>query len=71
MTDYFTVRAKRANQRQAESEGRVADSLEVRSALLAKMDAGEMTLDQVQAEIKRIKRGAKARGLITRSQAYR
>ena len=49
----------------------VADSLDVRMALIARMNAGEMTLEQVQNELKRIKRGAKAAGKITRAQAYR
>jgi len=71
MGDYFAMKEKRANQRKAEADGRVADSMEVRMALIAKMDAGEMTLEQVQAEIKRIQRKAKANGQITRAQAYR
>jgi len=70
MDFYERRRTKLASQRQAEAEGKVADSMEVRLALIAKMDAGEMTLEQVQAELKRIKRKAKANGQITRSQAY-
>ena len=31
----------------------------------------EMTLVEVQAELKRIKRGAKKRGLVTRNQAFK
>lgn len=54
----------------AEAEGKVADSLHVRMELLAKADRGEMTLQEVQAELKRIKRNAKKNGLITRNQAY-
>ena len=71
MADYFVHKAKMANQRQAETDGRVADSMEVRLALIARMDAGELTLAEVQAELKRIKRKAKANGQITRAQAYR
>ena len=55
----------------AETEGRVADSMEVRMALVKKMDSGEMTLAEVQAELKRIKRDAKKNGKVTRNQAYR
>jgi hypothetical protein len=55
----------------AETEGRVADSMEIRLALIAKMHAGEMTLDEVQTELARIKRGAKAAGKVTRAQAFR
>lgn len=66
MTDYYE---KRANLRQAEADGVVADSMDVRRELIRKMDAGEMTLEEVQAELKRIKRGAKAAGKLTRTQA--
>lgn len=62
---------KRRALNEAEAAGEVADSMEVRKALIARMEAGELTLEQVQAELKRIKRGAKARGLVTRSQAFR
>jgi hypothetical protein len=53
--------------REAEAAGQVADSLEVRAALIARMDAGELTLGQVQAELKRIKRNAKKDGKVTRA----
>ena len=55
----------------AESEGRVADSLDVRIALIQKVERGEMTLAELQAELKRIQRNAKKNGKITRTQAYR
>ena len=61
---------KRTEVNRAEAAGEVADSMEVRMALIARMDAGELTLQQVQAELKRIKRGAKAAGKVTRSQAF-
>lgn len=54
----------------AEKDGVVADSHEVRLALIARMKAGELTLDQVQAELKRIQRTAKASGKVTRNQAF-
>lgn len=54
----------------AEASGHVADSMDVRRALLSRMHAGELTLAEVQAELKRIKRGAKKNGQITRAQAY-
>ena len=41
----------------------VADSMDVRIALIERMDAGELTLEQVQAELKRIKRNAVGRRL--------
>lgn len=57
--------------RKAEAAGRVADSMDVRMALVARMRAGELTLEQVQAELKRIKRSSNAIGKVTRTQAFR
>jgi hypothetical protein len=71
MADYFEHKRKLDMQREAEAAGLVADSMEVRLALMAKLHAGEMTLEEVQAELKRIQRGAKKAGKITRAQAYR
>lgn len=64
------IRARRKAADDAEAQGRVADSMEVRLALMAKFHEGEMTLPEVQAELKRIKRNAKKNGQITRNQAY-
>ncbi len=70
--DWFTKRRRKlAQMNEAETAGRVADSMEVRLELVRKMHAGEMTLDDVQAELKRIKRNVKKNGQITRDQAYR
>ena len=55
---------------EAEKQGKVADSLEVRTALLARVKAGEITLSHAQDELKKIKRNAKKNGMITRTQAY-
>lgn len=54
----------------AESVGKVADSMEVRMALMEQVHRGERTLEDVQAELARIKRNAKKNGQITRNQAY-
>ena len=54
----------------AEAEGKVADSLDVRIALMRRVKAGEITLEQAQAELKKIKRDGKRAGLLTRSQAF-
>ena len=61
---------RRAMER-AESEGRVVDSAEVRLELIRRMESGELSLEQVQSELKRIKRGAKTAGKVTRNQAFR
>lgn len=63
-------RRKLDAQKAAEERGEVADSMAVRLALIERMHAGELTLEQVQAELARIKRGAKKAGKITRAQAY-
>lgn len=61
---------KRAEVNRAEAAGEVADSMEVRSALMERVRKGEITLEAAQAELKRIKRGAKAVGKVTRNQAF-
>lgn len=68
--DYFKHSARMDNQRALEAQGKVADSMDVRLALIERMHAGELTLDEVQAELRRIKRKAKSNGQITRAQAY-
>lgn len=55
---------------EAESEGRVADSRDVRMALMKRVKAGELTLEEAQKELKAIKRNAKKNGQVTRAQAY-
>lgn len=55
----------------ADASGGVADSMEVRKALILRMQAGEITLEQMQAELAGIKRNAKKNGLKTRSQIFR
>lgn len=61
---------KRDALRNAEVNGQVADSMEVRMALMERVRKGEISLGDAQAELKRIKRGAKAAGKLTRSQAF-
>ena len=55
----------------AEEQGLVADSSELRASLVAKVHAGEMTIEQVQAELRRVKREAKKNGMKTRDQIWR
>lgn len=68
---FSSIRRKQAAIKTAEATGQIADSLEVRMALLDRMKNGEITLEQLRDELKRIKRGAKAAGMTTREQAYR
>lgn len=68
--DYNNHSAKVAAVRDAEAAGHVADSMEVRMALMARFHSGELTLDQVRAELARIKRSAKKNNQTTRSEVY-
>ncbi len=69
--DYFRRRDKLQAIRNAEANGEVADSLEVREALMARVHRGEITLEGAQAELKRIKRNASKTGKTTRAGIYR
>lgn len=61
---------KKEAMKRAEDAGQVADSLDVRMALMERVNKGEITLADAQAQLKKIKAGAKKAGLITRSQAF-
>ena len=71
MTRFERKLAQREAHNKAEAAGEVADSKAVRMELVRKMHAGEMTLEQVQTELRRIQRSAKHRGLKTRDEFYR
>ncbi len=61
---------KRQAVKDAEVNGQVADSVEVRKALMERVHSGEISLEYAQKELARIKRDAKKKGLITREQAF-
>lgn len=63
-------RDRREHQKAMEADGRVADSMEVRLALMQRVHDGEITLDAAQKELAAIKRRAKGQGKITRNQAF-
>lgn len=67
---FWRMQGQKEAMKAAEAAGQVADSMDVRKALMDQVESGEKTLEQVQAELAAIKRGAKKRGLITRSQAF-
>lgn len=69
-TRFDAALEKTAARNAAEAAGQVADSMEVRLALMARVHSGEITLEAAQAELKRIKAGAKKAGKVTRSQAF-
>ena len=64
LMDQFERRRRFDVQREAEAQGRVADSLEVRMALMERVTSGEITLEDAQTQLKRIKAGAKRGGQI-------
>lgn len=70
--DWYDRRTdKRVALQIAEEQGIVADSSELRASLVAKVHAGEMTIEEVLAELRRVKRDAKKNGLKTRDQIWR
>ena len=69
-TSFEAALDKRRNVKKCEEDGVVADSTEVRMALMAKVASGECTLEEVQTELKKIKRDAKKNGKITKNQAF-
>ena len=68
--DSIEYRERRDAQRQAEADGKVADSMDVRLALMDRFHKGEITLEEAQAQLKKIKSAAKRNGQITRNQAF-
>ena len=61
---------KRKAVKDAEAKGIVADSMDVRRELMRRVHLGEITLQQSQDELKKIKRNAKKNGQVTRSQVF-
>lgn len=62
---------KRVALQLAEEQGGVADSTEFREALVAKIKSGELTVEQAQGELRKVKREEKKNGLKARSQIWR
>ena len=70
--DAFEARMdKRDAVQRAEAAGQVADSMAVRLDLIRRLEAGELTPDQMQGELRRIKREARKNGLTTLDEVYR
>ena len=68
---FWRNQERRADMKEAEAAGLVADNMDVRKALMQRVHSGEITLEQAQSELKKIKRGAKAAGQVTRAQAFK
>jgi len=71
MSDRETARRKFAAVAVAEERGEIADSMDVRRDLIARMTAGTITHEQALEELARLKRGAAKAGKTTRSRAWR
>lgn len=70
--DWYDRRTdKRVALQIAEEQELVADSTEFRQGLVAKLQSGEMTVQQAQDELRKVKREAKKNGKKTRSQIWR
>jgi hypothetical protein len=61
---------KRSAVNAADAGGQVADSMEVRGEIVRAIQAGEITLEEGQSRLKRIKRDAKKNGMVTRQQVW-
>lgn len=68
--DYWEAQDRKDMIKQAEQEGRVVDNIDYRKSLMERVNKGEITLEEAQAELKRVKRSAVANGKITRNQAW-
>jgi len=69
--DRFTASMeKRSAIEEAEKNGTVADSIDVRMRLMEQVESGEKTLKEVQDELAKIKRNAKRNGKQTRNQVF-
>jgi hypothetical protein len=69
-TSFEAALDKRANVKDCEEKGLIADSMEVRMALIEQVRTGELTPEQMQAKLKKIKAQAKKNGMLTREQAF-
>ena len=55
---------------EADKNEEVADSTSVRIALIKRVESGEITLEQCQKELAKIKREAKKNGKLTKRQVW-
>lgn len=69
-TRFEAVRDKQQALRDAEADGAVTDSQEVRLALMRRVHSGELTLAQAQSELRKMQSRAHSSGKLTRAQAY-
>jgi hypothetical protein len=70
MSSYYDRIAKREAVDKADEAGELADSMAVRTEIMRRIEAGEITLTEGQQELKQIKRDAKKNGKLTRQQKW-
>ena len=61
---------KRVAVKNSEANGEVADNMDVRKSLIAKVHSGEITLQEAQRQLQKIQNQAKKNGQVTRAQAF-
>jgi len=64
------INRKRRAVEAAEAAGEISDSMEVRKELLRQVKTGELSVTEMQAALKRVKREGRKKGLKTRSEVY-
>ncbi len=68
--DYFDGLRKSVAVKAAEQNGDIADSMDVRMKLMARVEDGEITLEEAQKQLRKIKRTAKKHGKSTRNSVF-
>ncbi len=61
---------KFADLRAAEEQGIVADDMDYRLSLVESVHNGDISLEDAQKELRKVKRDAKKNGKLTRNQAF-
>lgn len=69
-TAFEAAHDKRRAVTAAEAAGELVDGMAVRLVILARVRAGELTIADAQAELRKLQAGAKAAGKATRAQVF-
>jgi hypothetical protein len=67
---FWRIQKQKAALKQAEADGVVADNMEVRKELVRQFETKQITFEEMQAKLAKIKRDAKKNGKVTRNQAF-
>lgn len=71
MTRRDVIKRKRDAVREAELNGDVADSMDVRMAMVKRYESGEISMEEMQSGLASIKKAAKRNGKTTRANVFR